>query len=114
MKGNYVLVSEDLARIERIARRLVVRTTAHFQPGIEIAGVKNSFGGATPVDAYDYRCTILVKSVSGNTLRSEARDCDEMVAVYKALGDIVDQHTAGQTVPAFLLTESALGDTGPQ
>ncbi|MCP4685451.1 MAG: hypothetical protein GY867_08375 [bacterium] len=90
MKQDCVLITGNLTQLEERARRLVYRTLVQLDSSIDIVAVKiepDRTGGLTGIG---YRCTILLKTLGDKTLRSEACDCDELLAVYEALTGMVN------------------------
>jgi len=90
MNMENILLSGGSKKIESKARSLVSNTLSRLDSGISIMAIKINYDGVTLEDAFKYRCTIMVKLENGNTLRSKARDCDEMLAIYKALSKTID------------------------
>ncbi len=90
MKKENVTVTGVLRQTEEFARRLVCQTLVRPENPIDIVAVKISPDDSPNMASIGYRCTILLRTARGATLRSEARDCDEMLAVYSALSNIVD------------------------
>jgi len=80
---------------------------------IEMAAVRFDYDGPSPECAFLINCTILVKLIGGCTLRSDVRDCDDLLALYKALSEIMDQVAATQTHVDLVPTEETGISTGP-
>lgn len=91
MKSDALILGSDLRQVEDRAHKLVLQTLAPVQSGIDGIAVRIGSDNLDPSAAIGYRATILVKTLAGNPLRSESCDCDEILAVYKALAKIVDQ-----------------------
>ncbi len=91
MKKNTVFISEDLKQVEDRARNLIHGTLAQLPSVIDTVAMKMNHDPGFPKAAGSYHCTISLRMVGEATLHSEARDCDEMLAVYRALAKIVDQ-----------------------
>ncbi len=91
MKTDIVFVGDDSERIEGHARHLISRTLAQLDSKIEIIAVKVDHDMALPLGEFDFHCTIQLKIRGGATMRSEARDCDDVLSFYRALAIIVDQ-----------------------
>jgi hypothetical protein len=90
VNSEYVFLSGGSKKIERQARSLVSNTLSRLDTGISIVAVKINYDDVALEDAFKYHCTILVKLKNGNIMRSKARDCDEMLAIYKALSQTID------------------------
>jgi hypothetical protein len=90
MSREYVELGGGLMDIEERARDLVSNTLAPLDSRISVFAVKIHHGGPAPEDALQYRCTLVVRLLNGSIVRSEGRDCDEMLAVYEALSKTMD------------------------
>lgn len=91
MKTDIVFANGGLERIERHARKLINRTLAPLNSAIEIVAVKIDHDMAIPSASFDFHCTILLKIEGGATIRGEGRDCDDILAIYRAIAKIIDQ-----------------------
>lgn len=91
MKIEDVFITCDHSQVEDGARQLVHSTLAVLEPAIDIVAVKVSRDNTSPMATSGFHCTILLRSKDGAITRAEARDCDEMLAVYKALDEIIRQ-----------------------
>ena len=90
MNMESVVLSGGSKKIERLAHSLVVNTLSLLYSGISIVAIKIDTDGAIGGNAFKYQCIILVKLENGNILRSKACDCDEILAIYKALSKTID------------------------
>ena len=91
MKPDALFIVDDLKQVEDRARKLILHTLAHVQSEIDIMAVKIDLDNPQSLSAIGYRVVILVKTTGGDSLRSEARDCDEILAVHMALDKLVHQ-----------------------
>jgi len=91
MDKDIVVITGNHEKNEERARQLIGRTLAPLRPEIDIIAVKISQDDVLPLVTYNYHCTILLKIEGGAIIRAEARDCDDILAVYRALAKIVDQ-----------------------
>ncbi len=91
MRKHDDFITNDLKHIEDRAQDLILYTLKSLKSDIDILATRIVPDNPHPPAAIGYCATILMKTLDGNTLRSEARDCDEMLAVYKALAKIIDQ-----------------------
>ena len=91
MVKDIVFIAGDLGQTEEYARQLVNRTLASLESVINIVAVKIDHEKTIPLTTFDFHCTILVKFEGGAVVRAEARDCDDILAVYGALEKIIDQ-----------------------
>ena len=91
METDIIVVNDDFNRIEDYARQLINHTLVPLESAIEIIAVKVDHDMTIPSASIDFHCTILLKIRGGATIRAEARDCDDILAVYRALTKIVDQ-----------------------
>lgn len=91
MDKDIVLITGGLEQTEERARQLVNRTLAPLESVIDIIAVKVSHDKTLSSATIGFHCTILLKIEGGATIRAEARDCDDLLAVYRALTKIVDQ-----------------------
>ncbi len=89
MKKEDVIITGDRTVTKDRARWLVQRTLEQFEPAIDIVAVKVDPDNTPPLGGIGYRCTILLRITGGTTLQSEAHDCDEMLAVYRALNMMI-------------------------
>jgi hypothetical protein len=90
MNNEHFVLPGGLKASERRARQLVSNTLAPVKSRISAVAVRVLHDGLGPEDAFRYRCTILVRLLDGTILRSEGRDCDEMLAIYAALSQTID------------------------
>jgi len=91
MKKENVIITGSLRHTEEYARQLIYRTLVRLDTEVDIIAVKIETDGSPSVAAIGYRCAILAKTACGSTLRSETRDCDEILAVYRALDMLVSK-----------------------
>ncbi len=92
MDNNFILIAGSLEKTtEARVRQLVNRTLAPLEPVIDIIVVNVGHDNTLPLDTFDFHCTILLKIKGGTIIRAEAREGDDILAVYRALAKIVDQ-----------------------
>ncbi len=77
--------------LEDRARSLIRSTLTPVAPDIEIVDFNLDYVQASSPASISYGCTILVKTGDSSVIRVGARDCDEVLAVYKATTALLDQ-----------------------
>jgi len=111
---DIVFITGDLEQIEERTRQLFNRTLAPLESTIDVIAVKIDHDKTLSSASFDFRCTILLKIKGGATLRAEGCDCDDILAVYRALAKIVDQiplenvevgNAKSSSLPGSILTE---------
>jgi hypothetical protein len=98
MNREHVFLCRGLKEIEGKARDLVINTLAPVDSQISVVAVRVLNDETAPEDVFKYRCTILIRLIGGDIVRSEGRDCDEMLAIYEALSRAIDSLV--QSTPA--------------
>ncbi len=98
---DIVFVAGNHEECKWFAHQLINGTLAPLDAEIDTIAVKIDHELAFPLAVTDFHCTIIVKTKGGASIRAEARDCDDILAVYRALAMIVDQ------VP---MIEASVGD----
>jgi len=89
MDRNYIVIAGSLNKtLEGQIRRLVISTLDQEETSIEMVVLKVDGDYEPPEIASSYLCTMLVKTSGGLILRVKDSDCDELLAVYKALDKI--------------------------
>ncbi len=90
MKKDDIFITGDLKHVKNRVQQLILNTLESKHSDIDLVAVKMGYGKKLQSIACVYNCTIQVKTLAGNKFRSEASDCDEMLAVYGALSKIID------------------------
>ncbi len=91
MDKDIIVITGNHDGNEEHARQLINSTLTPMESVIEIVAVKVDYNRTVPLVTCNYYCTILLKIEGGAVIRAETRDCDDILAVYKALAKIVDQ-----------------------
>ncbi len=81
---------EALDRVSRYEKALLYRTGESLQARICSVSVNVSLSVGIPFAEYDYHCTVQISTTQGHKITAEARDCDEILAVYRAVDKIRD------------------------
>ena len=95
MKKDDITISGGLRQAEDSVRNLVLSTLAPLQSEIDEVAVTISYASDPPIAAGSYHCTMSLILSGRTALRSEACDCDYMLAVYKALAQMIDKTRPG-------------------
>ena len=84
---------EALDRVSRYAKALLYRKMESHQVRICSVSLNVSLSVGIPFAEYDYHCTVQISTTQGHKITAEARDCDEILAVYRAVDKIRDVAT---------------------
>ena len=76
---------EDLDRISRYTRRLLRRTLETNRHRIRSVTVNVGLSTGLHMGEFDYHCTVQIVTTRGHKVTAEARDCDEILVVYRAI-----------------------------
>lgn len=76
---------EALDRITKYAKQLLQRTLESYQFRIRSVVIKLSSGTGIALGKYDYHCIVQIFITQGHKIKTEARDCDEILAIYQAV-----------------------------
>ena len=79
---------DSLDRVARYAKRLVASTLESYSQWIRSIAVHVDFGSDMFLGEYDYHCTAQMVTTKGHKMTAEVRDCDEILAVYRAFDKV--------------------------
>jgi len=88
MRIDDICITSDLKHIEKNVQKLILGSLKPWDSKIDIIAVKIKKAFVAPLNLDGFQCTILIKTLDGETLRSDSRDSDEMLAIYDGLCDI--------------------------
>ncbi len=91
VKIEDICITSDLKHFERNVRELILSSLKPWDSKIDIIAMKVRNAFIAPQKPNGFQCTILLRAMDGQTFRSDSRDSDEMLAIYKALSKIIDE-----------------------